>query len=65
VLSLTAESHAALCPDVPLVGWDVALTPQGTFLLEANFSCNFFNGAFDGALYAHFMCSYFDVLAQS
>jgi hypothetical protein len=31
-----------MLPDVPLAGWDVALTAEGACLLEVNLSCNFF-----------------------
>ena len=41
------HAHLVAAPDVPLVGWDVALTPGGVFLLEMNLSCNLFNGSFD------------------
>jgi glutathione synthase/RimK-type ligase-like ATP-grasp enzyme len=33
--------------EVPIVGWDVAFTPNGIYLLEVNLSCNFFRGSFD------------------
>jgi len=38
IAQLLLRSHEALCPDVPLLGWDVALTPQGPMLLEVNMS---------------------------
>jgi hypothetical protein len=41
------QAHLVATPDVPLIGWDVALTPEGVFLLEMNLSCNLFNGNFD------------------
>jgi hypothetical protein len=43
-----------MVPHVPLVGWDVALTPQGAVLLEMNISCNFFMGSFNEAAYYAF-----------
>lgn len=36
-----------MMPEVPIVGWDVAFTTKGIFLLEVNLSCNFFRGSFD------------------
>ena len=47
ILRLVRDAHARMCPAVPLVGWDVALTTEGTCLLEANLSCNFFRASFD------------------
>ena len=44
-----------MCPAVPLVGWDVALTTEGTCLLEANLSCNFFRASFDKPAYFGFV----------
>ncbi|CAN0589885.1 unnamed protein product, partial [Ectocarpus sp. 12 AP-2014] len=32
-LDLVADAHFKLLPDVPLVGWDVALTTKGVYLL--------------------------------
>lgn len=56
------EGHKALVPHVPLVGWDVALTPQGVSLLEINISCNFFNGSYDRRQYLAFVEAYFEAL---
>jgi hypothetical protein len=53
-----------LVPDVPLVGWDVALTPQGVSLLEINISCNFFNGSYDRQGYTAFVRDYLVALEQ-
>ena len=36
ILRLVSDAHARMCPAVPLVGWDVALTTEGRCLLEAN-----------------------------
>jgi len=47
VRQIVLEAHARLCPGVPLVGWDVAMTTEGICLLEANLSCNFFRASFD------------------
>lgn len=55
-LELVRDAHAKLCPHVPLVGWDVALTEEhGMLLLEGNFSCNFFRGTFDQNLYFRYV----------
>ena len=55
ITSLFQKAHVAMVPDVPLVGWDVALTDEGPFLLEMNISCNLFNGAYDGEWYRDFV----------
>ncbi len=47
---------------MPFVGWDVALTDKGTFLLEVNLSCNFFRGAFDKPQYFAFCRDYLTFL---
>ena len=44
---LVCLAHYRMLPDVPFVGWDVALTSKGVYLLEVNLSCNFFRGSFD------------------
>lgn len=62
LLKLVRQAHFTLLPDVPLVGWDVALTSRGVFLLEVNLSCNFFRGSFDREKYYQFMKDYFDML---
>lgn len=50
------EAHEKMCPTVPLVGWDLALTEEaGPCLLEGNLSCNFFKGTFDQKWYFNFM----------
>ncbi len=43
-LDIVKTSHFKMLPKVPLVGWDVAFTPKGVYLLEVNLSCNFFQG---------------------
>lgn len=63
-LSLVSEAHFKLMPDVPLVGWDVALTTVGVCLLEVNLSCNFFRGSFDVPKYMRFMHDYFVALGE-
>ena len=56
VRELVRKAHLKLCPGVPLVGWDVAITEEaGICLLEANLSCNFFRASFDEAAYYAFV----------
>jgi len=58
ILHLVETSHAKLCPDVPLVGWDVVLSADEKLpvcLLEVNLSCNFFRGSFDRKVYLDFL----------
>merc|ERR1719199_2401632 len=59
ILRLVEDAHSKLAPGVPLIGWDVAITTKGVFLLEGNFSCNFFRGSFDQDLYFRFVEDYF------
>jgi len=59
---LCVEAHRILLPDVPMCGWDVALTNKGMVLLETNLSCNFFRGTFDEDLYFNFVHEYFCML---
>lgn len=58
IRQLVLDAHLRMCPTVPLVGWDVALTTDGHVpicLLEANLSCNFFRATFDKASYFDFV----------
>jgi hypothetical protein len=58
MLQLVEMSHWKLCPDVPLVGWDVVLSADPKLpvcLLEVNLSCNFFRGSFDKKVYLDFL----------
>jgi hypothetical protein len=56
IKALVCDAHSKMLPDVPLAGWDVAMTEEhGMCLLEANLSCNFFNGSFDRAAYFGWM----------
>jgi hypothetical protein len=56
IKKLVCEAHSKMLPDVPLAGWDVAMTREhGRCLLEANLSCNFFNGSFDRPAYFAWM----------
>jgi hypothetical protein len=52
-MRIVSQAHLVATPDVPLIGWDVALTPEGVFLLEMNLSCNLFNGNFDHKAFYH------------
>jgi len=62
IRALVLRAHLMLCPAVPLVGWDVALTTEGVFLLEGNLSCNFFRASFDHAAYFDFVDEVFQRL---
>ncbi|CAM9771393.1 unnamed protein product [Chrysoparadoxa australica] len=64
IANLVRESHFKMLPDVPLVGWDVALTPSGALLLEVNLSCNFFRGSFDLESYVNYVDDYFRELEK-
>eukprot|EP00746_Dinoflagellata_sp_MGD_P008598 gnl/MRDRNA2_/MRDRNA2_117234_c0_seq1.p1 gnl/MRDRNA2_/MRDRNA2_117234_c0~~gnl/MRDRNA2_/MRDRNA2_117234_c0_seq1.p1 ORF type:complete len:129 (+),score=28.21 gnl/MRDRNA2_/MRDRNA2_117234_c0_seq1:2-388(+) len=59
---LCIDAHSILLPDVPMAGWDVALTNKGVLLLETNLSCNFFRGTFDEDLYFNMVDEYFGLL---
>lgn len=63
-LALVADAHFKLLPDVPLVGWDVALTTKGVCLLEVNLSCNFFRGSFSLTPYVQFVHDYLVALEE-
>lgn len=59
VVNVAVLAHRKMCPEVPLVGWDVALTEEhGMVLLESNFSCNFFRGKLDKPAYFRFVEEY-------
>jgi hypothetical protein len=63
VLDVVVDAHRRLAPNVPLIGWDVALTEEhGPVLLEGNFSCNFFRGTFDQSKYFLMVERYLRVL---
>lgn len=59
ILKTAEDAHRRLSPGVPIIGWDVAVTDRGFFLLEGNFSSNFFRGTFDKAAYFDFVSKYF------
>eukprot|EP00397_Hematodinium_sp_SG-2012_P051755 GEMP01060829.1.p1 GENE.GEMP01060829.1~~GEMP01060829.1.p1 ORF type:complete len:412 (+),score=88.67 GEMP01060829.1:60-1295(+) len=66
MLALCTDAHRRLLSDVPLAGWDVALTgdlhesgEEKMILLEVNLSCNFFRGSFDQEKYFQLVNEYF------
>lgn len=69
--ALCVDAHRKMMPDVPLAGWDVALTEdlggdeEKMVLLEANLSCNFFRGTFDKGAYFDLVDEYFALLGNS
>lgn len=58
-IEVVTQSHSKMMKDVPLVGWDVAFTNDGIYVLEVNLSCNFFCAEFDVADYLAFVASHF------
>ena len=65
IKDLCERAHLELLPDVPLAGWDVALTNHKNApicLLEVNLSCNFFQGTFDKPGYYQFISEYMKYL---
>ena len=55
VRQLVVDAHLKMMPNVLLAGWDVAITPGGLYLLEANLSCNFFRASLDRQQYYSFV----------
>jgi len=54
------DAHRRLMPNVPTIGWDVAVAKDhGSVLLESNLSCNFFGGMYDRQLYLRIVDTYF------
>jgi hypothetical protein len=54
------EAHRRLMPNVPVIGWDVAVAEgHGSVLLEANLSCNFFGGIYDRQRYLRIVDTYY------
>ena len=58
-IALVRQAHLKMMKDVPLVGWDVAFTNEGVFVLEVNLSCNFFCAEFDIPDYLALIANYF------
>lgn len=63
MVKVCVDAHKRALPGVPFVGWDLALTPKGPLLLEANLSCNLFQGTFDHRLYVDVVDDYFSHLS--
>jgi hypothetical protein len=61
---LCEDAHFKLMKDVPICGWDVAITNKGVLLLEVNISCNFFRGTFDQPWYFKFLDDWFTHLEK-
>mmetsp|Transcript_33378 Transcript_33378/g.93659 ORF Transcript_33378/g.93659 Transcript_33378/m.93659 type:complete len:437 (-) Transcript_33378:104-1414(-) len=58
--NICVDAHRRLMPHVPTIGWDVAVAKgHGAVLLEANLSCNFFGGIYDGKRYLRIVDTYF------
>jgi hypothetical protein len=54
------DAHRRLMPNVPAIGWDVAVAKgHGSVLLEANLSCNFFGGVYDRQKYLRIVDTYY------
>lgn len=59
-VAMCVEAHRGLMPNVPTIGWDVAVSDgEGAVLLEANLSCNFFGGVYDRQKYLKILDTYF------
>eukprot|EP00597_Dinobryon_sp_UTEXLB2267_P004753 CAMPEP_0170077304 /NCGR_PEP_ID=MMETSP0019_2-20121128/14146_1 /TAXON_ID=98059 /ORGANISM="Dinobryon sp., Strain UTEXLB2267" /LENGTH=351 /DNA_ID=CAMNT_0010289549 /DNA_START=318 /DNA_END=1373 /DNA_ORIENTATION=- len=54
-IDIVRRAHFKMMKNVPIVGWDVAFTDEGIYLLEVNLSCNFFKGRFDIERYIDFV----------
>lgn len=63
-IELVTQAHLKMMRNVPLVGWDVAFTSEGVFVLEVNLSCNFFCADFDTADYLAFVANYFRAIEK-
>lgn len=59
IKKICLKAHKEILSDIPLVGWDVAITKTGIMILECNLSCNFFCGDFDKKIYFDFVEDYF------
>ena len=62
--AICVDAHSKSCANVPLCGWDVALTTEGVVLLEVNLSCNFFQATVDHDSYFDFVDAHFKHLSQ-
>jgi hypothetical protein len=62
LVDICTNAHKQCCPNVPLCGWDVALTTdpdEPINLLEVNLSCNFFQATVDFPKYFEFVDEHF------
>jgi len=64
IWNMCEAAHRKLLPEVPMAGWDVAITNKGMFLLEVNLSCNFFRGTFNKTVYFSIVDQYMRELDQ-
>merc|ERR1712048_40156 len=59
-VDMCVDAHRRLMPNVPAIGWDVAVAEgHGSVLLEANLSCNFFGGVYDRQRYLRIVDTYY------
>merc|ERR1712137_328411 len=59
-VAICIDAHRRLMPNVPAIGWDVAVAKgHGAVLLEANLSCNFFGGIYDRQKYLRIVDTYY------
>jgi hypothetical protein len=59
-VAICIDAHRQLMPNVPTIGWDVAVAKEhGAVLLEANLSCNFFGGIYDRQKYLRIIDTFF------
>mmetsp|Transcript_118864 Transcript_118864/g.185586 ORF Transcript_118864/g.185586 Transcript_118864/m.185586 type:complete len:462 (-) Transcript_118864:101-1486(-) len=59
-VDICIDAHRRLMPNVPTIGWDVAVAKEhGAVLLEANLSCNFFGGIYDRQHYLRIVDTYY------
>lgn len=59
-VSICVDAHRRLMPNVPTIGWDVAVAKDhGAVLLEANLSCNFFGGVYDQQKFLRIVDTYY------
>jgi hypothetical protein len=65
-VKICIDAHRRLVPNVPSVGWDVAVTNKhGSVLLEANLSCNFFGGSYDRQRYLRIVDSHYNTISKA
>ncbi len=60
ITNICEQVHKKLLPDIPIAGWDIALTEEiGICLVEVNLSCNLFCAEFDKKFYNKFLYNWF------